>query len=28
MRVLRLLAADDDVPLHLPTVWQRSDPWS
>jgi L-ascorbate metabolism protein UlaG (beta-lactamase superfamily) len=28
MRVLRLLAADDGVPLHLPTLWQRSDPWS
>jgi L-ascorbate metabolism protein UlaG (beta-lactamase superfamily) len=28
MRVLSRLAADDGVPLHLPTLWQRSDPWS
>ena len=28
MRVLTQLAADDGVPLHLPTLWQRSDPWS
>ena len=28
MRVLCLLAGDDGVPLHLPTLWQRSDPWS
>jgi len=27
MRVLTRLAADDGVPLHLPTVWQRADPW-
>jgi L-ascorbate metabolism protein UlaG (beta-lactamase superfamily) len=28
MRVLSRLAADDAVPLHLPTVWQHCDPWS
>lgn len=28
MRVLSALAADDGVPLHLPTLWQRADPWS
>jgi L-ascorbate metabolism protein UlaG (beta-lactamase superfamily) len=28
MRVLSRLAADDGVPLHLPTLWQRCDPWS
>jgi L-ascorbate metabolism protein UlaG (beta-lactamase superfamily) len=27
MRVLSRLAADDGVPLHLPTLWQRCDPW-
>jgi L-ascorbate metabolism protein UlaG (beta-lactamase superfamily) len=28
MRVLTGLAREDGVPLHLPTLWQRSDPWS
>jgi L-ascorbate metabolism protein UlaG (beta-lactamase superfamily) len=28
MRVLARLAREDGVPLHLPTLWQRSDPWS
>jgi L-ascorbate metabolism protein UlaG (beta-lactamase superfamily) len=28
MRVLSRLAREDGVPLHLPTLWQRSDPWS
>ncbi|MBB2992075.1 L-ascorbate metabolism protein UlaG (beta-lactamase superfamily) [Mycolicibacterium iranicum] len=28
MRVLSRLAADDGVGLHLPTLWQRTDPWS
>jgi L-ascorbate metabolism protein UlaG (beta-lactamase superfamily) len=28
MRVLSRLAAQDDIPLHLPTLWQRCDPWS
>lgn len=28
MRVLTALAADDGIPIHLPTVWQRADPWS
>ena len=28
MRVLSALAADDGVALHLPTLWQRADPWS
>ncbi|BBX00224.1 MBL fold metallo-hydrolase [Mycolicibacterium moriokaense] len=28
MRVLTRLARDDDVALHLPTLWQRGDPWS
>jgi L-ascorbate metabolism protein UlaG (beta-lactamase superfamily) len=28
MRVLSRLATDDGVPLHLPTLWQRCDPWS
>jgi L-ascorbate metabolism protein UlaG (beta-lactamase superfamily) len=28
MRVLSRLAADDGIPLHLPTLWQRCDPWS
>jgi L-ascorbate metabolism protein UlaG (beta-lactamase superfamily) len=27
MRVLTGLAAEDGVPLHLPTLWQRADPW-
>jgi L-ascorbate metabolism protein UlaG (beta-lactamase superfamily) len=27
MRVLGRLAAEDDVALHLPTVWQPEDPW-
>ncbi|UXA17601.1 MBL fold metallo-hydrolase [Mycobacterium sp. SMC-4] len=27
MRVLIGLAEQDDVALHLPTLWQRSDPW-
>ena len=27
MRILTQLAADEGVPLHLPTVWQREDPW-
>jgi L-ascorbate metabolism protein UlaG (beta-lactamase superfamily) len=27
MRVLSRLARRDAVPLHLPTLWQRSDPW-
>ena len=28
MRVLTALAAEDGVPLHLPTPWDRADPWS
>lgn len=28
MRVLTRLAADDGVTLHLPTLWQPTDPWS
>ncbi|MGB3356141.1 MAG: MBL fold metallo-hydrolase [Mycobacterium sp.] len=28
MRVLTRLAAEDGVQLHLPTLWQRADPWS
>jgi L-ascorbate metabolism protein UlaG (beta-lactamase superfamily) len=28
MRVLSGLAEQDGVALHLPTLWQRSDPWS
>jgi L-ascorbate metabolism protein UlaG (beta-lactamase superfamily) len=28
MRVLSRLARQDGVPLHLPTLWQRADPWS
>jgi L-ascorbate metabolism protein UlaG (beta-lactamase superfamily) len=28
MRALSRLAREDDVPLHLPTLWERSDPWS
>ncbi|MEV0672840.1 MBL fold metallo-hydrolase [Mycobacterium sp. NPDC050441] len=27
MRILVRLAEQDDVSLHLPTVWERSDPW-
>jgi L-ascorbate metabolism protein UlaG (beta-lactamase superfamily) len=27
MRVLTRLAREDAVPLHLPTLWQRADPW-
>ena len=28
MRVLTRLAREDGVPLHLPTAWERADPWS
>jgi L-ascorbate metabolism protein UlaG (beta-lactamase superfamily) len=28
MRVLSRLAREDGVALHLPTLWQRADPWS
>jgi L-ascorbate metabolism protein UlaG (beta-lactamase superfamily) len=28
MRVLTRLAREDAVPLHLPTLWARSDPWT
>ena len=28
MRMLTQLAAEDSVELHLPTLWQRADPWS
>jgi L-ascorbate metabolism protein UlaG (beta-lactamase superfamily) len=28
MRVLAALADKDGIPLHLPTLWQRADPWS
>jgi L-ascorbate metabolism protein UlaG (beta-lactamase superfamily) len=28
MRVLTRLAEDDGVALHLPTLWQRADPWA
>lgn len=28
MRVLTRLAREDGVTLHLPTLWQRTDPWS
>jgi L-ascorbate metabolism protein UlaG (beta-lactamase superfamily) len=28
MRTLTRLATDDAVPLHLPTLWQRADPWT
>ncbi|MCW2553907.1 MAG: hypothetical protein QOE74_5944 [Mycobacterium sp.] len=28
MRVLTGLAAEDGIPLHLPTLWDRADPWS
>ena len=27
MRVLTRLAAEDGLPLHLPKLWQRADPW-
>lgn len=27
MRTLTRLAAQDGIPLHLPTLWQRADPW-
>lgn len=27
MRVLSRLAAEDGLPLHLPTLWQPADPW-
>jgi L-ascorbate metabolism protein UlaG (beta-lactamase superfamily) len=27
MRVLKRLATEDGVPLHLPTLWQPADPW-
>ena len=28
MRVLSRLAHEDDIPLHLPTLWRCADPWS
>lgn len=28
MRLLGGLAADDGIPLHLPTVWRRENPWA
>lgn len=28
MRLFAQLAADQAVELHLPTVWQREDPWA
>jgi L-ascorbate metabolism protein UlaG (beta-lactamase superfamily) len=28
MRVLTGLASEDGIPLHLPTLWQRADPWT
>ena len=28
MRVLTALAERDDVSVHLPTLWQRADPWA
>ena len=28
LRVLTGLAAEQGVALHLPTLWQREDPWS
>jgi hypothetical protein len=28
MRVLTALAERDSVTVHLPTVWQRADPWN
>jgi L-ascorbate metabolism protein UlaG (beta-lactamase superfamily) len=27
MQVLTALAEEDRIPLHLPTLWQRADPW-
>jgi len=27
MRILGELAAEDDIALHLPTLWRREDPW-
>ena len=27
LRILAALATEDKVPLHLPTLWQRADPW-
>ena len=27
MRVLARLADEDSIALHLPTLWQRADPW-
>ena len=27
MRVLSRLASEDGLPLHLPTLWERADPW-
>ena len=27
IRALTALAAEDGVPLHLPTLWERADPW-
>jgi L-ascorbate metabolism protein UlaG (beta-lactamase superfamily) len=28
MRVLSRLAREDGLPLHLPTLWERADPWT
>jgi len=28
MRVLSRLAREDGLPLHLPTLWERADPWA
>jgi L-ascorbate metabolism protein UlaG (beta-lactamase superfamily) len=28
MRVLSRLAAEDGLPLHIPTPWERADPWA
>lgn len=28
MRALTRLAAEDGIPLHLPSLWQRADPWT
>jgi L-ascorbate metabolism protein UlaG (beta-lactamase superfamily) len=28
MRVLTRLAVEDGIPLHLPTLWERADPWN
>jgi L-ascorbate metabolism protein UlaG (beta-lactamase superfamily) len=27
LRILGELAAEDDIALHLPTLWRREDPW-